>query len=71
MADLNATNAFVHETIAAARAQTNASQGSGSMIKFYTDESPGLQISPVAVLVMSLGFIGFVTILHIVGKLVG
>lgn len=41
------------------------------MIKFYTDESSGLQISPVAVLVMSLGFIGFVTILHIVGKLVG
>lgn len=71
VADRKTSFAFVLGTPAAARAQTGASQGSGSMIKFYTDETPGLQISPVAVLVMSLGFIGFVTILHIVGKLVG
>lgn len=44
---------------------------SQSMMNFYTDDSPGLKISPVAVIVMSLGYIGFVTMLHIIGKLRG
>ncbi|KAG7969717.1 hypothetical protein I3843_07G045400 [Carya illinoinensis] len=41
----------------------------GNMLGFYTDEAPGLKISPTVVLVMSLCFIGFVTVLHVFGKL--
>jgi protein transport protein SEC61 subunit beta len=36
---------------------------------FYTDDSPGLKISPVVVIGMSIGFIVFVTVLHVFGKL--
>ncbi|KAL5764102.1 hypothetical protein ACOSP7_016450 [Xanthoceras sorbifolium] len=44
--------------------------GPGSnMLRFYTDDAPGLKISPTVVLVMSLCFIGFVTALHVFGKL--
>ncbi|KAL8542813.1 hypothetical protein ACS0TY_003627 [Phlomoides rotata] len=42
---------------------------SGTMLQFYTDDAPGLKISPNVVLVMSIGFIAFVAILHVVGKL--
>ncbi|KAK4440759.1 protein transport protein Sec61 subunit beta [Sesamum alatum] len=43
--------------------------GPGSnMLRFYTDDSPGLKISPTVVLVMSLCFIGFVAVLHVIGK---
>ncbi|KAJ4726001.1 Protein transport protein Sec61 subunit beta [Melia azedarach] len=46
------------------------SSGAGSnMLRFYTDDAPGLKISPTVVLVMSLCFIGFVTALHVFGKL--
>ncbi|KAG5566755.1 hypothetical protein RHGRI_002332 [Rhododendron griersonianum] len=57
----------------------NSSSGSGSfgggggsgsnVLRFYTDDAPGLKISPTLVLVMSLCFIGFVTALHVFGKL--
>ena len=40
-----------------------------SILKFYTDGSPGLKITPVVVLVMSVCFIGFVTILHAMSKI--
>ncbi|KAM7522321.1 hypothetical protein LguiA_012223 [Lonicera macranthoides] len=43
--------------------------GSSNMLRFYTDDAPGLKISPTMVLVMSVCFIGFVTALHIFGKL--
>ncbi|KAA8544021.1 hypothetical protein F0562_021802 [Nyssa sinensis] len=44
--------------------------GTGSnVLRFYTDDAPGLKISPTIVLVMSLCFIGFVTALHVFGKL--
>ncbi|XP_047171179.1 protein transport protein Sec61 subunit beta-like [Vigna umbellata] len=47
-----------------------ASRGAtGTMLQFYTDDAPGLQISPNVVLVMSIGFIAFVDILHVMGKL--
>ncbi|KAL5707623.1 hypothetical protein ACHQM5_018506 [Ranunculus cassubicifolius] len=42
---------------------------SGNMLQFYTDDAPGLKISPNVVLVMSIGFIAFVAILHVIGKL--
>lgn len=54
---------------------TGSGGGSGSyrsgnnMLRFYTDDAPGLKITPTVVLVMSLCFIGFVTCLHVVGKL--
>lgn len=41
----------------------------GSMLQFYTDDAPGLKISPNVVLIMSIGFIAFVAILHVMGKL--
>ncbi|KAL0436453.1 UNVERIFIED_CONTAM: protein transport protein Sec61 subunit beta [Sesamum radiatum] len=46
-----------------------AGGGPGSnMLRFYTDDSPGLKISPTVVLIMSLCFIGFVAVLHVIGK---
>ncbi|ERN13777.1 hypothetical protein AMTRI_Chr06g176850 [Amborella trichopoda] len=45
-----------------------AAAGGGTMLQFYTDDAPGLKISPTVVLVMSIGFIAFVAILHVVGK---
>ncbi|KAK9742787.1 hypothetical protein RND81_03G197400 [Saponaria officinalis] len=39
------------------------------MLQFYTDDAPGLKISPNVVLMMSIGFIAFVALLHVVGKL--
>ncbi|GAQ90664.1 protein transport protein sec61 beta subunit [Klebsormidium nitens] len=42
---------------------------SSSLMRFYTDDAPGLKISPTVVLVMSVAFIGFVTLLHVFGKL--
>ena len=43
--------------------------GGGNMLRFYTDDAPGLKITPTVVLVMSVCFIGFVSVLHVVGKL--
>ena len=37
--------------------------------KFYTEDSPGIQISPEVVLMMSGVFVACVTVLHILGKL--
>jgi protein transport protein SEC61 subunit beta len=45
------------------------SGGGGNMLRFYTDDAPGLKITPTVVLVMSVCFIGFVTALHVFGKL--
>lgn len=51
-------------------ASSGASGGAaGTMLQFYTDDAPGLKISPNVVLVMSIGFIAFVAILHVMGKL--
>nr|CAG4646006.1 EOG090X0RAK [Lynceus sp. MCZ IZ 141354] len=41
---------------------------SGGMWKFYTDDSPGIKVGPVPVLVVSLLFIASVFLLHIWGK---
>ncbi|KAK8650500.1 hypothetical protein V6N13_140136 [Hibiscus sabdariffa] len=56
------------------RRRTTSGAGSsggaaGTMLQFYTDDAPGLKISPNAVLVMSIGFIAFVAVLHVMGKL--
>ncbi|KAK9124305.1 hypothetical protein Sjap_013907 [Stephania japonica] len=43
--------------------------GGSNMLRFYTDDAPGVKITPTVVLVMSVCFIGFVTALHVFGKL--
>ncbi|CAO3588260.1 unnamed protein product [Absidia cylindrospora] len=54
--------------------QNNASRGpmpggsTSSMMRIYSDDSPGLRVDPVVVLVLSLTFIASVFGLHIVGK---
>lgn len=60
--------------VGAARRRPTGRTGGGfkqNVMNFYTDDAPGLKISPVMVLIMSLGFIGFVTILHVIGKIRG
>mmetsp|Transcript_56224 Transcript_56224/g.76667 ORF Transcript_56224/g.76667 Transcript_56224/m.76667 type:complete len:90 (+) Transcript_56224:47-316(+) len=44
------------------------SRGQPGILRFYTDDAPGLKIGPTTVLVMSLVFIAFVVLLHIWGK---
>merc|ERR1711892_1134031 len=54
-----------------ARVRTGQRAGgtsSGGMWRFYTDDSPGIKVGPVPVLVMSLLFIACVFMLHIWGK---
>ena len=45
-----------------------AGGASGNMLQFYTNDAPGLKISPNVVLVMSIGFIAFVVILQVMGS---
>ncbi|EPS27993.1 hypothetical protein PDE_02938 [Penicillium oxalicum 114-2] len=56
------------ESLRNARPASTRSAGaggsSGTMLKLYTDESPGLRVDPVVVLVLSLGFIFSVVGLH-------
>ncbi|CAF0710053.1 unnamed protein product [Brachionus calyciflorus] len=49
-------------------ARTNNAGGGAGMWRFYTEDSPGLKVGPVPVLVMSLIFIASVFVLHILGK---
>mmetsp|Transcript_37147 Transcript_37147/g.84128 ORF Transcript_37147/g.84128 Transcript_37147/m.84128 type:complete len:95 (+) Transcript_37147:1213-1497(+) len=58
---------------AAARRPTSGGRPSGGgggagILRFYTDDAPGLKIGPTTVLVLSLLFIAFVVLLHIWGK---
>ncbi|KAF2434386.1 Pre protein translocase Sec Sec61-beta subunit [Tothia fuscella] len=46
-----------------------AGGSSSTMLKLYTDESPGLKVDPVVVLVLSVGFIISVVGLHIMAKI--
>ncbi|EJK73266.1 hypothetical protein THAOC_05119 [Thalassiosira oceanica] len=53
----------------AGRASGGGNRGASSnILQFYTDDSPGLQVSPTQVLVASLSFVGVVVVLHILGK---
>ncbi|KAF9195895.1 hypothetical protein BGZ50_003156 [Haplosporangium sp. Z 11] len=54
-----------------AKAQTSRAPGpsTSGMMRIYTDDSPGLRVDPVVVLVLSLAFIASVFALHIYGKL--
>ncbi|KAH8700574.1 translocon protein Sec61beta [Talaromyces proteolyticus] len=61
------------ESLRNARPASTRSAGaggsSGTMLKLYTDESPGLRVDPVVVLVLSLGFIFSVVGLHVIAKI--
>lgn len=46
-----------------------AGGSNSTMMKLYTDESPGLKIDPVVVLILALVFIFSVVGLHIIAKL--
>jgi preprotein translocase subunit Sec61beta len=56
------------DKIANARPNSTRSAGAGgsssTMLRLYTDESPGLKVDPVVVLVLSLVFIMSVVALH-------
>jgi protein transport protein SEC61 subunit beta len=41
---------------------------SAGVLRFYTDDAPGLIIGPTTVLVLCLMFVGFVVLLHVWGK---
>ena len=56
---------FAGATQAAARPR---GANNGGLWRFYTEDSTGLKIGPVPVLVMSLVFIASVFVLHIWGK---
>eukprot|EP01114_Cavostelium_apophysatum_P009208 TRINITY_DN222_c0_g1_i1.p1 TRINITY_DN222_c0_g1~~TRINITY_DN222_c0_g1_i1.p1 ORF type:complete len:100 (+),score=8.85 TRINITY_DN222_c0_g1_i1:51-350(+) len=48
--------------------KTARGSNSGGLLRYYTDDSPGLKIGPTVVLVSSLMLITFVVLLHIWGK---
>lgn len=50
------------------RSRSGAAGGPQNMWRFYTEDSPGIKVGPVPVLVMSLLFIASVFMLHIWGK---
>ena len=51
--------------------QRSSVGSSAGILRFYTDDAPGLKIGPTTVLVSSLLFIAFVVLLHIWGKFRG
>ncbi|VDP08073.1 unnamed protein product [Heligmosomoides polygyrus] len=53
---------------AAASSGRTRTGNNGGLWRFYTEDSTGLKIGPVPVLVMSLVFIASVFVLHIWGK---
>ena len=55
----------VRRPTSGARSSGGGGQG---ILRFYTDDAPGLKIGPTTVLVLSLLFIAFVVLLHIWGK---
>ncbi|EFX00940.1 translocon protein [Grosmannia clavigera kw1407] len=61
------------EKAANARPSSTRAAGAGgsssTMLRLYTDESPGLKVDPVVVLVLSLVFIFSVVALHIIAKI--
>ncbi|KKK22400.1 transport protein [Aspergillus rambellii] len=61
------------ESLRNARPSSTRAAGAGgsssTMLKLYTDESPGLRVDPVVVLVLSLGFIFSVVGLHVIAKI--
>jgi len=55
-------------TAGSSSGRTRNAANSAGMWRFYTDDSPGIKVGPVPVLIMSLVFIASVFMLHIWGK---
>eukprot|EP00435_Cladocopium_sp_Y103_P047269 s1032_g13.t2 len=53
---------------AGANSGKKAGGGGGGILKFYSDDTPGLKVGPTTVLVLSLVFMAIVCSLHILGK---
>merc|ERR1712013_401744 len=64
---INIESRYLNERSKAVLQRYYDSKG-GGMWRFYTDDSPGIKVGPVPVLVMSLLFIACVFMLHIWGK---
>ncbi|KAM5537077.1 hypothetical protein V8D89_009223 [Ganoderma adspersum] len=47
-----------------------AGGSSNTMLKLYTDDSPGLRVDPFIVMVLSLSFIASIFFLHISAKII-
>ncbi|KAI9712099.1 MAG: Arf guanine nucleotide exchange factor sbh1 [Bogoriella megaspora] len=62
------------DKVANARPSSTRAAGAGgsssTMLRLYTDESPGLKVDPVVVLVLSVGFIISVVALHVSAKII-
>nr|POF05911.1 putative nad(p)h-dependent d-xylose reductase xyl1 [Quercus suber] len=60
------------DKVANARPASTRAAGAGgssnTMLRLYTDESPGLKVDPFVVMVLSIGFIISVVALHIIAK---
>ncbi|KXT02687.1 hypothetical protein AC578_1158 [Pseudocercospora eumusae] len=60
------------DRIASQRPSSTRAAGAGgsssTMLRLYTDESPGLKVDPFVVMVLSIGFIISVVALHIIAK---
>ena len=52
----------------AAGAAGAGQRGASGILRFYAEDSPGLQLGPTQVLMMSVSFVGIVVLLHIWGK---
>jgi len=50
------------------RPARGGNQNQAGILRFYTDDAPGLKIGPNVVLFFSVSFIGIVVLLHIWGK---
>nr|XP_058913531.1 protein transport protein Sec61 subunit beta-like [Kogia breviceps] len=61
-------NASCGTTSAGRTTPAGTGVGGAGMWRFYTEDSPGLKVGPVPVLVMSLLFVASVFMLHIWGK---
>lgn len=61
------------EKVQSLRPSSTRAAGAGgstsTMLRLYTDESPGLKVDPVVVLVLSLVFIFSVVALHVIAKI--
>ncbi|KAI9007531.1 Sec61beta family-domain-containing protein [Phycomyces blakesleeanus] len=73
MADSSTPKGTIRKRVTS-RSNTSTPRGgvpggsTSSMMRIYSDDSPGLRADPVVVLVLSLAFIASVFGLHIVGK---
>ncbi|KAG8919565.1 Arf guanine nucleotide exchange factor sbh1 [Tulasnella sp. 418] len=59
---------------AAAKPNSTRAAGAGgssnTMLRLYTDDSPGLRVDPFVVMILSLSFIGSIFFLHISAKVI-